>query len=133
MTARTATLLILLLTQPAVFGVGGTFTGRVERVIDGDTIIVRATLPSLPEVELHRIRLADIDAPELKQPHGQEAKAALTAKLLNQSVTVTWTHRGRYRRIIGTVYLHQENIAHTQVAQGHAHRYHRSSNPPSEL
>jgi endonuclease YncB( thermonuclease family) len=58
MTARTATLLILLLTQTAVSGAGGTFTGRVERVTDGDTIIVRATLPSLPEVELHRIRLA---------------------------------------------------------------------------
>ena len=57
MTIQTATLLILMLTQTAVFGAGGTFTGRVERVIDGDTIIVRATLPSLPEVELHRIRL----------------------------------------------------------------------------
>jgi endonuclease YncB( thermonuclease family) len=68
MTTRTATFLILLLTQTAVFGAGGTFTGRVERVIDGDTIIVRATLPSLPEVQLHRIRLADIDAPELKRP-----------------------------------------------------------------
>jgi hypothetical protein len=49
MTARTATLLILLLTQTAAFGAGGTLTGRVERVIDGDTIIVRATLPSLIE------------------------------------------------------------------------------------
>ena len=46
MTARPATLLILLLTQTAVFGAGGTFTGRVERVIDGDTIIVRATMAS---------------------------------------------------------------------------------------
>ena len=67
-----------MLTQTAVFGAGGTFTGRVERVIDGDTIIVRA---SLPEVELHRIRLGtraggagdptDLPSARLRQARGQ--------------------------------------------------------------
>ena len=62
MTARTATLLILLLTQTAVFGAGGTFTGRVERVIDGDTIIVRVTLPHDGQRQLHLPTLSNLRA-----------------------------------------------------------------------
>lgn len=43
----------------------------VERVVDGDTVIVRDGDSRL------RVRLAYIDAPELKQPYGKEAKQYL--------------------------------------------------------
>ena len=34
-------------------------------------------------------KLGDIDAPELKQPHGEQSRAVLTARILNHPVTVT--------------------------------------------
>ena len=45
-----------------------TLTGKVVRVLDGDTIEV------LVDKEPIRIRLADIDCPEKNQPFGQAAK-----------------------------------------------------------
>jgi len=102
---------------------GHTFTGRVERVIDGDTIIVSASLPSCPSVQLHRIRLAEIDAPELKAPGGQESKQALEDMILRKTVTVEWKHRGKYRRIIGMVFLGEEYINHVLLTGAWAIRY----------
>ena len=96
---------------------GYTFTGRVERVIDGDTIIVGT----------NRVRLAAIDAPELKEPFGQESKEALCDMILHRIVRVEWKHRGRYRRIIGYVYLDGEWINHSVVASGWAKRFRRYS------
>ena len=84
------------------------FTGTVVRVIDGDTIIVGT----------NRVRLAEIDAPELRDPGGATSKAALEGMVLHKTVTVTWTHRGRYRRIIGQVYLGDEWINLWLVEQG---------------
>lgn len=99
---------------------GYTFTGRVERVIDGDTIIVGT----------NRVRLAAIDAPELKEPFGQESKEALCDMILHRIVRVEWKHRGRYRRIIGQVYLGDKWINAALIAHGwarQAQRYSRSA------
>ena len=46
--------------------------GTVERVVDGDTIVFRAG-----DAKTQRVRLADIDTPELDRPWGEEAKVAL--------------------------------------------------------
>ena len=96
-------------------GMAHIFTGRVERVIDGDTIIVGT----------NRVRLAEIDAPEMKEPYGQEAKVALSDMILHRTVVVTWKHRGRYRRIIGQVYLDKTWVNMELVARGAARRSRR--------
>lgn len=44
------------------------FSGRIVRVIDGDTVQV------LTSGEMVRVRLNGIDAPESSQPFGQKAK-----------------------------------------------------------
>ncbi len=114
--------------------VGHTFTGRVERVIDGDTIIIRvasaSTIPTnranpLACDSLQRVRLAEIDAPELKEPGGQESKQALSNMILHRQVSITWTHRGRYRRIIGQVHLDRRSINRELIAHGWAGPYGR--------
>jgi len=111
---------------------GHVFTGQVERVIDGDTIIIRVASPStiptnraspLACGSLQRVRLAEIDAPELKEPGGQESKQALSDMILHRQVSITWTHRGRYRRIIGQVHLDGLSINRKLVAQGWAGPY----------
>ena len=49
-----------------------TRSGTIERVVDGDTIVFLIT-----GAKTQRVRLADIDTPELDQPWGLEAKAVL--------------------------------------------------------
>ena len=57
-----------------------TFTGRVVRVIDGDTISV---LTGRTEV---RIRLAECDAPESSQPFGYRAKQFTSSLVFGRDV-----------------------------------------------
>ena len=100
-------------------------TGTVTRVIDGDTIVVESATG--PE----KIRLAEIDAPESKQPHGQRSSAALTHLILNRHVTIQYSKRGRYGRIIGTVLLAGQNINAHMINTGHAWHYKRYSKSPT--
>ncbi len=60
------TSLFILLIASSSFA--ATFTGKVVRVLDGDTIEV------LVNTKPVRVRLADIDCPEKKQPFGNAAK-----------------------------------------------------------
>jgi endonuclease YncB( thermonuclease family) len=72
-----------------------TFIGKVTKVTDGDTINVLTT-----DNKLHKIRLEGIDAPESGQPLGDKSKQALTAKVLNKQVTVTWSKLDVYQRLL---------------------------------
>ncbi|MCR2123121.1 hypothetical protein CUPS3785_08570 [Campylobacter upsaliensis] len=49
-------------------------TGKVSRVIDGDTIELLAKENPYNHIAKLKIRLYGIDAPELKQAYGKEAK-----------------------------------------------------------
>lgn len=73
-------------------------TYQVRQVIDGDTIeIVDAGGIRT------RVRFRSVDAPELDEPGGLEAKAALEEQLLGQLVHVTPYARDRYGRLIADV------------------------------
>lgn len=78
-----------------------TWSGKVVRVTDADTIVV---FDSRAKREV-KIRLAGIDAPEKKQEFGGAAREALVAKVTRQSVTVRPTGRDRYGRTIGEIEL----------------------------
>lgn len=93
------------------------FTGLVERVIDGDTIVIGTNV----------VRLAEIDAPEMNMEYGSTAKAALEEMTLGNIVVVEWNHRGRYGRIIGAVFVGEVNVCHDLVVRGFARRYSRTS------
>ena len=91
------TSLLLLLVVPLVAW-SPELTGRVVRVIDGDTLVV------LDESNTqHKMRLAGIDCPERKQPWSTRAKQTLSDTVFNQQVTVDWDKRDRYKRIVGKV------------------------------
>jgi endonuclease YncB( thermonuclease family) len=49
-----------------------TLTGKVVRVVDGDTIVVLGT-----QKTQHRVRLGGIDAPERRQPYGKTSTERL--------------------------------------------------------
>lgn len=64
----------------------------VTRVIDGDTFEVKVN------GQKRKIRLYGIDAPELRQPYGQEAKRYLTSFLLNREVLIEDMGTDKYGR-----------------------------------
>lgn len=74
--------------------------GTVINVIDGDTIKILST-----DQKEYKIKLYGIDAPELKQYFGIEAKETLEEMILNKFVTVNYEKRGFYKRIIGKVFI----------------------------
>ncbi|MBT3191515.1 MAG: thermonuclease family protein [Verrucomicrobia bacterium] len=100
-------------------------TGTVSRVIDGDTIVVtsHSLLSTAHDPQTLRIRLADIDAPELKQAYGPEAREYLRSLVEGELVRVEYKKRDRYGRILGNVYIGSRYINLAMTATGHAWRY----------
>ena len=69
------------------------------------------------------VRLADIDAPELSQGHGVEARDFLGKWVCGRRVRVEWGRADRYGRLLGTLWVGGENINERLVRAGHAWRY----------
>ncbi|EAL3929264.1 thermonuclease, partial [Campylobacter upsaliensis] len=79
--------------------------GKVSRVIDGDTIeLLAKTSKTNPynHITKLKIRLYGIDAPELKQAYGKEAKEFLSALVLKQEVSLIIENKDKYDRFVGT-------------------------------
>jgi len=51
------------------------------------------------------IHMAEIDAPELNQPYGENSRKALAAKIMDRVVRVAYWEKDRFDHIVGTVYL----------------------------
>ena len=83
----------------------GQFDAKVIKVIDGDTIWVKT------ENKHVKIRLINIDAdaPELRQTFGVRSKNYLTNLVLDKKVQIDTYRKDRYNRIIGEVYIHDDN------------------------
>lgn len=73
--------------------------GIVTHICDGDTLDIM----KIADGSRHRIRLADIDAPELAQPGGPEAAAHLRTIALWKVVYVEEVGKDRYRRLLAVV------------------------------
>ncbi len=95
-----------------------TLKGQVVGVHDGDTITVLTDQKSQ-----HKIRLKGIDAPELAQPLGEKSKHNLSTLIFKRSITVEFTKRDRYRRIVGVVLRDGEDVCLQQVEDGYAWHY----------
>ena len=102
---------------------GAEVTGVVSRVSDGDTIWVTDA-----KGLRHKIRMLDIDAPESSQKFGSESTARLKSLIGGKSVRVTYSERDKYDRLLGTVWLGDEDINLRMVSEGMAWRYHYSRN-----
>ena len=102
---------------------GTEVTGVVSRVSDGDTIWVTDA-----KGLRHKIRMLDIDAPESSQKFGSESTARLKSLSGGKSVRVTYSERDKYDRLLGTVWLGDEDINLRMVSEGMAWRYHYSRN-----
>lgn len=106
----TAVLLAISLSAQA-----DSFAGVVTYVTDGDTLWVRPASGAARPV-----RLQGIDAPEICQPWGQQARSALTAQALHRHVRVQGRARDAYDRTLGRVRLNGQDLGSWMVSRGHA-------------
>ncbi len=117
------TAFVLLLCVNTVYA--AEMKGKVVRVLDGDTIEVKALPQHLPVDETPlRIRLMNIDAPETKQPFGRWSTEQLKSLIAGQVVTVTYKQTDRYGRILGSVFTaNGTEVSHFMVQSGAAWVY----------
>jgi micrococcal nuclease len=74
------------------------YPALVISVHDGDTIRVRRG-----NSEIERVRLASIDAPELKQPMGLAARSLTEQLTLGRTVQISEKGHDRYGRVVANV------------------------------
>lgn len=106
MIRQLSALVLLVVTFPA----GTDISGRIVRVLDGDTVEVLDT-----GNHLTRVRLAGIDAPEKSQPFGQRSRQELTSMVAQRSVIVRGCDTDRYGRLLGTVWLGTKDVNAAQI------------------
>lgn len=111
--------LLILICATICHSSGPTYSGEVISIIDGDTIHVREYATK----KLHKVRLAGIDALELDQPFGPNAKAALEAILKYHTVQVQVQAQDKYQREIATVSSKSADISSFMLRYGYAWHY----------
>lgn len=100
--------------------------GTVARVIDGDTLV----LQSVSGAPL-TVRVRGIDAPEICQAHGPQAKQALEEMVLNQAVRLLASGRDEHGRTVAKLMKDSLDVGDRMVRDGHAwsHRYRNDRGP----
>lgn len=94
---------------------GGSVAGVISRVIDGDTLTLQPE--GGPPIE---VRLRDMDAPEICQDYGVEAKKALERVALGKPATLSGSARDAFGRTVGQVVVEGQSLSRWMVAEGHA-------------
>ena len=94
--------------------------GVVFVVIDGDTVLFRPDHYTRDSRSFLKIRLADIDAPEADQPHGEVATRVLSGRVLQERVKVETVAVDDYGRTVGRLWLDGADVNGELVLQGHA-------------
>ena len=119
MNLKTVFLLVLLLTALLSFFVQAQeYMGRVVGVHDGDTI----TILDAGKRQI-KVRLAEIDTPESRQPYGSRAKQELSRLVFGKTVTVKAQDTDRYGRTVGRVYADGLDVNAEMVRRGAAWVY----------
>lgn len=89
------------------------FRGEVIGVTDGDTVKVLRD-----GREQVKIRLAEIDAPEKKQPFGQRSRQSLAELVFRKQVLVVEQGKDRYERTIARLKVGDLDANEEQVRRG---------------
>ncbi|MFC0322987.1 thermonuclease family protein [Gallibacterium melopsittaci] len=96
-----------------------TISCRVVSVSDGDTFT--CLLQNNKQI---RVRLAQVDAPEKKQPYGDRSRQLLSQLIFKKNVNIQSSEHDQYGRVVGQVFdTAGKNINLTMVQQGLAWAY----------
>jgi len=91
--------------------------GNLTKVVDGDTIYLKTRANNSIKV-----RLAFIDAPELNQPFGNDAKAFLK-EIEGQNVSIHVRSKDRYGRHVAVLFHRSTDVNLLMIANGYAWVY----------
>ena len=91
-------------------------TETAVEVIDGDTFYIQ---------HRQRVRLLGLDAPELENCYGPEAKKALEEVILDKQVQLTELRVDIYKRIVASVHIDGKSVNEYMIKNGFA--YYRSA------
>jgi len=121
------TLCAALLAACALPAAGRALEGVVTHVTDGDTVWVRPP----GAAESVQVRLQGLDAPEICQAFGTQAREALAARVLHRPVSVAVRARDIYHRSVGRVQAQGGDVGAWLVAGGYAwsSHYRRRAGP----
>ncbi|HKR36126.1 MAG TPA: thermonuclease family protein [Steroidobacteraceae bacterium] len=103
--------------HPPRAGDEGVFYGPLVRVKDGDSLVAK-----VQGVEME-FRLSDIDAPELDQPYGREAKRELSALAAGKQLVLMPFDTDRYGRTVVHVWNGNTHINAELMKRGAAWFY----------
>ncbi len=108
-----------------LFSVNSTFQdrklikGKIVAITDGDTVKLLTK-----DSTLIKVRIANIDCPESKQPFSQKAKQFTSNQIFNKYVKLEYLKKDRYGRFIGNViYNDTLNLSHELLKNGLAWHY----------
>jgi endonuclease YncB( thermonuclease family) len=94
-------------------------TGQVVAVHDGDTLMVKSG-PSL-----YKVRLSDVDAPELRQVFGKQARNFTKNLALGRRVQVNVTLIDKHDRRIGEVIIEDGRVLNEELVHAGLAWYYR--------
>jgi len=95
-------------------------TCKVVGIADGDTLTVRCD-----KKHQERVRLTEIDAPEMGQPFGKAAKTSLSAMCFRKNATLRRKGKDDYGRTLARVTCDGMDTSAEQVRRGYAWVYDR--------
>ena len=90
-------------------------TATVTRVVDGDTLDLR-----LGKRNVHGVHLRGVDAPELGQPWGHEAAAALSQMVLQQQVDLEPLQQDNRHRQTAIMFVGEQEVGAALISDGNA-------------
>jgi len=94
--------------------------GKVINVHDGDTVTLL-----VKSNQTIKVRLSQIDAPEIGQAYGLNSKRSLSRLVAGKRVRIDAETTDRYGRTVGALWLYEKNINREQIKQGMAWAYRR--------
>ncbi len=91
--------------------------GYVIKVSDGDSFLMKSSGKKI------RVRMYGVDAPELKQRYGKEAKKHLEDLILGKKVDLKVLYEDKYKRKIAKVYYKGKEINLEMLRSGNVWFY----------
>ena len=108
-----------------------TMTGNLVAVHQGDTFTIKS-IP--PDEKLYKVRLSNIDTPELKQPFGFRAKEFTKNQIFGKEIQVEYKMVDFYGRLVGSVTLPQGKVLNKELIRvGLAWHYRVIPSPSTSL
>ena len=115
-------LIVVILLSQILLVNAAVLDGFVETVTDGDTIKIKSS------DKIYIVRLYGIDAPEKNQPYGNNSTKFLKDKIENKHISVNFSSKDKYGRIVGKVYHNETYINEYLIKNGKAWHYKKYSN-----